>query len=124
MANIAAWAKAVGRGSMKAVSATTLPSQAGRIERPHWSYSQLSQYLRCPLQYYFERIVKLPRAFNSSTMILGSAIHEGLAAYHRQLQQRQPVDAAQVKDQFVAAWQASEDDRFSNDQKTKAASRR
>lgn len=96
---------------MKAVGAATPPIQTRRIDRPHWSYSQLSQYLRCPLQYYFERIEKLPRAFTSSGMVLGSAIHEGLAVYHRQLQQGQPADAAKVKEQFVAAWQSSEEER-------------
>ena len=30
-------------------------------DRPHWSYSSLAQYLRCPLQYYFERVVHLER---------------------------------------------------------------
>ena len=53
--------------------------------RPHWSYSQISQYLRCPLQYFFERVAKLKRPFSPSAMALGSAVHEGLADYHRQL---------------------------------------
>ena len=27
--------------------------------RPHWSFSQLSQFLRCPLQFYFERVATM-----------------------------------------------------------------
>ena len=30
-------------------------------DRPHWSYSQLFQFLRCPLSYYFERVLRLER---------------------------------------------------------------
>ena len=53
--------------------------------RPHWSYSQLNQYMRCPLQYYFERIVKLDRPFVPSGLLFGSAIHEALAEFlHRE----------------------------------------
>jgi putative RecB family exonuclease len=79
--------------------------------RPHWSYSQISQFLRCPLQYYFERIVKLERPFIPSAMALGSAVHEGLAQYHRHLQLNEPVPACCVQETFLNAWQASEDRR-------------
>jgi putative RecB family exonuclease len=77
--------------------------------RPHWSYSQVSQYLRCPLQYYFERILKLERPFVPSAMALGSAVHEGLAEYHRHLQVNQPVPEGYIQQSFLNAWQASED---------------
>lgn len=80
-----------------------------RPTRPHWSYSQISQFLRCPLQYYFERILKLERQFASSGMALGSAVHEGLAEYHRHLQSNQPIPAGYIQEAFLSAWQASED---------------
>lgn len=72
--------------------------------RPHWSYSQLSQYMRCPLQYYFERILKLPRPFISSGLALGSAVHEGLAAYHRGLQAGQETDVVKIQTVVLATW--------------------
>lgn len=75
------------------------------ICRPHWSYSQLAQYFRCPLQYYFERIVKLPRGFIPSGMALGSAVHETLADYHHRLQSGAPIVPAAMRDVFVGAWQ-------------------
>jgi RecB family exonuclease len=56
--------------------------------RPHWSYSQISQYLRCPLQYYFQRILKLPEPWVSSNLVLGSAVHAALAEYHMGVEQR------------------------------------
>jgi putative RecB family exonuclease len=77
--------------------------------RPHWSYSQISQYLRCPLQYYFERILKLERPFVPSAMALGSAVHQGLAEYHRHLKLNEPLPASCVQETFLNAWQASED---------------
>src|SRR4051794_26476120 len=80
------------------------------IDRPHWSYSSISQYLRCPLQYYFERTLRLPRKTTSDAQVLGSSIHAALASYHRRLQAREPVLARHVHDAFLAAWndQASE----------------
>lgn len=48
------------------------------LSRPHWSYSQINQYLRCPLQYFFERVLKLERQSIPSNMALGSAVHEAL----------------------------------------------
>lgn len=54
--------------------------------RPHTSYSAVSQYQRCPLQYYFQRILKLPSDTVASGLVLGGAVHEALAEYHRQLQ--------------------------------------
>jgi len=80
-----------------------------RCDRLHWSYSQINQYLRCPLQYYFERILKLERPFVPSAMALGSAVHEGLAEYHRCLQFNEPVSTSGVQEIFLNAWQASED---------------
>lgn len=54
--------------------------------RPHTSYSAISQYQRCPLQYYFQRVLRLPSDTAASGLVLGGAVHEALAEYHRQLQ--------------------------------------
>jgi CRISPR/Cas system-associated exonuclease Cas4 (RecB family) len=68
----------------------------------------LNQYLRCPLQYFFERVLKLERQFIPSNMALGSAVHEGLAEYHRHLQSAQPVPDRCVQQAFLNAWGRSE----------------
>ncbi|REK23089.1 MAG: hypothetical protein DWQ42_15785 [Planctomycetota bacterium] len=66
----------------------TSPAQRRqRFTRPHWSFSQVAQYQRCPLQYYFERIARLPRPFTPTGLALGSAVHAALAACHEQLMQ-------------------------------------
>ncbi len=52
-------------------------------KRPHTSYSAVAQYQRCPLQYYFQRILKLPSDTVASGLVLGGAVHEALAEYHK-----------------------------------------
>jgi len=81
------------------------------MDRPHWSYSQLSQFLRCPLQYFFERIAKLPKPFLPSSMVLGSAVHQSLAEYHRRLQSQQSVSRDHVQEKFMTAWMKSEGEK-------------
>ncbi|MGC4004077.1 MAG: PD-(D/E)XK nuclease family protein [Pirellulales bacterium] len=76
--------------------------------RPHWSYSRISQYLRCPLQYYFERIVGIPRPFVLSNMLFGSAIHAGLAMYHRALQVGEVLGVTSLHEEFLATWSETE----------------
>ena len=85
--------------------------QRWKPNRPHWSYSQLSQFLRCPLQYYFERIIKLPRPFTPSGMALGSAVHHSLAVYHRSLQRNEQLSIDKVQTAFIDAWDADENYR-------------
>lgn len=67
--------------------------------------------MRCPLQFYFERVAKLSRPFAASGMVLGSAVHEGLAIYHRQLQVHLEPASTVIKEQFVNAWDAAEAER-------------
>ena len=91
------------------VEQTTRPFCPVNTMRPHWSFSQLNQFLRCPLQYYFERVLKLERPYAPSVLVLGSSVHEGLAAYHRLLQAGQEIPAGHVQETFLNAWQANED---------------
>jgi putative RecB family exonuclease len=77
--------------------------------RPHWSYSQISQYLRCPLQYYFQRILKLPEPWVSSNLVLGSAVHAALAEYHNRLRLRQDCSREEIQEAFLGAWKEREE---------------
>lgn len=76
--------------------------------RPHWSYSALSQYLRCPLQYYFQRVLGIPSRTISSGLALGSAVHAGLAEYHQRLMTKEEVDANSVLKAFQDCWNEKE----------------
>jgi len=75
----------------------------------HWSYSQVTTYLRCPLQHFFRYVLGLPERSTSSALTLGSAIHQALAAYHHTVQQGQPCGLDNVRTVFCQAWQARKD---------------
>jgi putative RecB family exonuclease len=80
-------------------------------ERRHWSFSAINQYLRCPLQYYFERVVKLPQPTVSSGLVLGSAVHAALAVYHQNLQRRTPTTIDKLQRMLLAYWTMREAER-------------
>ena len=45
-------------------------------DRPHWSYSAINQFLNiCNLQFYFDRIARLPKRFTPVSLSFGSAFH-------------------------------------------------
>jgi hypothetical protein len=75
-----------------------------RVTRPHWSYSQIAQYLRCPLQYYFERVLRLSRPFVPSGLAFGSAVHAALAEFHRHRQHGQGVPIDHIQENFRRLW--------------------
>lgn len=78
--------------------------------RPHWSYSALSQYLVCPLRFYFQRVLGLPQHTVGSSLVLGSAVHVALAAYHRTVQQDEPTDTDKLHHVFTEAWHRRENE--------------
>lgn len=78
------------------------------LSRPHWSYSAISQYLRCPLQYYFQRVLGLPSRSISSGLVLGSAVHAGLAEYHQRLKAQEPVNVEAIHKAFHDCWSRKE----------------
>ena len=77
-------------------------------DRPHWSYSAISQYLSCPLRFYFQRVMRLPQQSVSSSLVLGSAVHAALAEYHRTVQQDVPTDMGKLHRIFAEAWHSRE----------------
>jgi CRISPR/Cas system-associated exonuclease Cas4 (RecB family) len=76
--------------------------------RPHWSYSAISQYLRCPLQYYFQRVLGIPSKSTGSGLALGSAVHAGLAEYHRRVMEREEISPEAVTKALRDDWQERE----------------
>ncbi len=77
-------------------------------DRPHWSYSAISQFLACPLRYYFQRVIGLQATTVSSGLVLGSAVHHALAEYHRGLQAGRPVNRDCLHDALVRGWEHRE----------------
>ena len=74
-------------------------------EAEHWSYSSVSQFLKCPLQFYFERVLKLPRKSKTDALVLGSSLHSALAVYHRKLQVGEPVTTQEIHTAYLDAWE-------------------
>ena len=75
------------------------------VTRPHWSYSSVSQFLKCPLQFYFERILNLPRKSKTDALVLGSSLHSALALYHLKLQANRPVTTKEIHTAYLDAWE-------------------
>ena len=73
--------------------------------RPHWSYSSISQYLACPLRYYFQRILCLPQPTVGSGLVLGSAVHAALAHYHHDLKLNRKPRRDAIRTTFVESWE-------------------
>ncbi len=78
------------------------------IDRPHWSYSALAQYLRCPRQYFFERVLCLPRRSCSAGQALGTAVHAALAAYHEGIRRARPLSPRRIRGVFLESWRDRE----------------
>ena len=78
------------------------------INRPHWSYSAITQYLRCPQQYFFQRVLGIPSHSIGTGLALGSAVHAGLAAYHQRLQRKEAIDTEAVLKAFHECWDEKE----------------
>lgn len=81
-------------------------------DRPHWSFSSLNQFFNiCSLQYAFERVYRLQRAFTPATLSFGSAFHrvmEWAALERMQGHTPQPGPASELF-QDVWARQLQED---------------
>lgn len=81
------------------------------IERPHWSFSSINQYRRCPLQFFFERIAKIPRRTVSSSLVFGSAIHDALAGYHQRIKLGREATEQSLKSEFMGSWKVRNADQ-------------
>lgn len=73
-------------------------------DQGHWSYNRLSKFLRCPLAYFFEYELDLPKRFVPSNLVLGSAVHEALATYHRSIRAGTRCDRETVLGAFIKSW--------------------
>jgi CRISPR/Cas system-associated exonuclease Cas4 (RecB family) len=78
------------------------------VGRPHWSYSALSQYLSCPLRFYFQRVLGLPQPTVPAHLVLGSSVHQALAEYHRAVQRQRPALTGRLHEAFRGAWARKE----------------
>ena len=90
-------------------------------DREHWSYSALNQFLNiCSLQYFFDRIAKLPKTFAPVSLSFGSAYHRTLEWVNLQRKDGAVPKPDDSSDLFAEVWsrQLEEDTdiRFGKDQ--------
>ena len=90
-------------------------------DRPHWSYSALNQFLNiCSLQFFFDRIAKLPKHFTPVSLSFGSAYHRALEWVNLQRKDGETPQPDESSDLFAEIWsrqlEEDEDIRFGDDQ--------
>ena len=69
----------------------------------HFSASALKSFLICPWKFRLQYVEGAVPEFRPSTMILGSAVHQALALYHKGLQVQEPLPLAEIRAQFDMA---------------------
>ena len=72
--------------------------------QPHVSFTQLDQYLRCPLKYRFTYVDRLAPDFVPAALAFGSGIHGAAAFFLRGVQQGAPPSLADVQAFFEGHW--------------------
>jgi hypothetical protein len=107
---------------LEAIGASAVPPvEAGRAipSAPReLSFSQLDSYLACPRQYRYRYVTGLPTPPHHA-LVVGSALHAAVAAYHLSERRGRPLDEATLLEAFADHWQsegflsrAHEDARF------------
>jgi len=70
-------------------------------ERPHWSVSQLNQFVNiCSLQYYFQRIAGIPPRHVTAQSVLGRAVHNAMSIFYARLRDRGRMRRKEVVEAF------------------------
>ena len=72
--------------------------------QPHVSFTQIDQYLRCPLRYRFLYIDRLEPDFVPAARAFGSGIHAAAAVFFRGVGQGERPSVADVQGYFEALW--------------------
>jgi putative RecB family exonuclease len=90
-------------------------------DREHWSFSALNQFLNiCSLQYYFDRIARLPRTFTPVSLSFGSAFHRTLEFIGMvRMDGGQPTES-EARERFQDLWarQVQDDQNIRFDEET------
>src|SRR4026209_1705127 len=73
-------------------------------QQPHVSFSQLDQYLRCPLKYRFTYVDRLAPDFVPAALAFGSGIHGAAAFFLRGVQQGQAPKREDGRGSFEGYW--------------------
>ncbi|KAG1692458.1 hypothetical protein DVH05_025423 [Phytophthora capsici] len=112
-------------GSSDGTLYSSAPASSLSYNPQHLSYSQISEYLRCPHRYYLGRVMKLDGDV-STAMMFGRALHEGIAAFANslaaaQLQrevtgEQKMLAAVKAEEAFMRAWAGDGFGLFTSDE--------
>ncbi|MFA5687806.1 MAG: PD-(D/E)XK nuclease family protein [Kiritimatiellales bacterium] len=81
-------------------------------KRPHLSNSQINQLLNvCSLQYYFERVARIPRAFNSASLVFGDCVHRTLKTVFLGLKAGRIPSIERYERMFSRLWELTNRDK-------------
>ena len=80
-------------------------------QQPHVSFTQLDQYLRCPLKYRFTYVDRLMPDFVPAALAFGSGIHGAAAFFLRGVQQGAAPKLDEVQGYFESYWNLENDNR-------------
>ena len=81
-------------------------------DREHWSFSALNQFLNiCSLQFAFDRVYRLEKAFTPVSLSFGSAFHRAMEWMHLVRKEGGQPQESEARDLFRDLWsrQVSED---------------
>src|SRR5206468_6222197 len=78
-----------------------------------FSYSQIDTYERCPLQYAFRHVYRIPSSRSSGALTFGSSAHAAFEAFTKERRERlargeAPPDRADLDRLFEAEWKSGE----------------
>ncbi len=80
-------------------------------QRPHWSFSAINQFLNiCSLQFAFERVYRLEKAFTPITLSFGSAFHRTLEWLHLRKRDAGIPNGKEAGERFRDFWQRQVDE--------------
>src|SRR6266498_4186117 len=74
-------------------------------QQPHVSFTQIDQYLRCPLKYKFTYVDRLEPEFVPAALAFGSGIHGAAAFFLRGAAAGTQPSVADVQGYFEGYWQ-------------------
>src|SRR2546422_61043 len=80
-------------------------------QQPHVSFTQIDQYLRCPLKYRFTYLDRLEPDFVPAALAFGSGIHGAAAFFFRGAGQGERPTVADVQGYFEALWKLESEHR-------------
>lgn len=77
------------------------------IDKPHYSWSQVSLFMRCPRRYYYQYVERIPMR-PIYVLESGKAMHAGLEEHNRELAHGRGLTSDQAVDCAVARFESNE----------------